>query len=87
MLSLGLYFILLQRQWRFQRLIWAHREREARVWENQLGVCKPPPVGTAQSPVGGRGAKSPENFDDLLVKNNLFMKREMFATKIFTNKA
>ena len=29
-------------QWRIQRLIWAHREREARAWENQLGVCKPP---------------------------------------------
>ena len=29
-------------QWRIQRLIWAHRKREARAWENQLGVCKPP---------------------------------------------
>ena len=39
-----------------------------RAWENQLGVCKPPPAGTGQSPIGGRGAKHPENFDDLLVK-------------------
>ena len=57
-------------QWRIQRLIWAHRESEARAWENQLGVCNPPPppAGTGQSPVGGRGAKPPENFDNLLVK-------------------
>ena len=79
-------------QWRIQRLIWAHRECETRAWENQLGVCKPP-AGTGQSPVGGRGAKPPENFDDLLVKitflklNMPFMKREMFATKVFTIKA
>ena len=53
-------------QWRSQRLIWAHHEREARAWENQQGVCKPP-AGTGQSPVGGWGAKPPENFDDLLV--------------------
>ena len=56
-----------QCQWRIQRLILAHREREARAWENQLGVCKPP-AGTGQSPVGEREAKPPENFDDLLVK-------------------
>ena len=31
-----------EEKWSIQRLIWAHREREARAWENQLGVCKPP---------------------------------------------
>ena len=52
-------------QWRIQRLIWAHHERKARAWENQLGVCKPP---SGYRAVGGRGAKPPKNFDDLLVK-------------------
>ena len=66
--TLALFLITFLNQWRIQRLIWAHREQEARVWENQLGVCKPPPAGTEQSLVGGRGAKPPENFDDLLVK-------------------
>ena len=58
--------------WRIQRLIWAHREREARAWENQVGGrgggSVSPAAGTGQSPVGGRGAKPPKNFDDLLVK-------------------
>ena len=33
---------MLPPQWGIQRLIWAHRECEARAWENQLRVCKPP---------------------------------------------
>ena len=33
---------LTKMQWHIQRLIWAHRECEARAWENQPGVCKPP---------------------------------------------
>ena len=49
-------------QWRFQRLIWAHREREARAWENQLGVCKAPSEYRAEP------CWWTENFDDLLVK-------------------
>ena len=54
-------------QWRIQRLIWAHCKREARAWENQLGVCKPP-SGYRAEPCWWKGAKPPENFDDLLVK-------------------
>ena len=42
-------------QWRIQRL------------KISWGSVSPP-VGTGQSPVGGRGAVPPENFDDLLVK-------------------
>ena len=34
------------------------------------------PVGTGQNAVGGRGAKPPENFDDLLVKI-MFLKLNM----------
>ena len=54
-------------QWRIQRLIWAHGEREARAWKNQLGVCKPPSGYRAES-CWWMGAKPLENFDDLLVK-------------------
>ena len=41
----------------------AKRERGKISW----GSVRPP-AGTGQSPVGGREAKPPENFDDLLVK-------------------
>ena len=53
--------------WRIQRLIWAHREREARSWENQLGVCKPPSGYRAEF-CWWTGGEAPGNFDDLLVK-------------------
>ena len=62
-------------QWRIQRLISAHREREARAWENQLVVCKPPSRYRAE-PCWWTGAKPPKNFDDLLVKIT-FLKRNM----------
>ena len=41
----------------------AKRERGKISWGSVSS-----PVGTGQSPVGGRGAKPLENFDDLLVK-------------------
>ena len=56
------------KQWHIQRLIWAHCEREARAWENQLGVCKPPSRYRAEPCWWMGGAKPLENFDDLLVK-------------------
>ena len=62
----------LNKQWRIQKLIWAHREREARAWENQLGVCKLP-SGYRAEPCWW---KPPENFDDFLVKIT-FLKRNM----------
>ena len=60
-----------RKQWHIQRLIWEHHERGKISWES---VSRP--VGTGQSPVGGRGAKPPENFDDLLVKI-MFLKLNM----------
>ena len=56
-------FIIIIIQWFIQRLIWAHCERGKISWGSVN-----PPAGTGQSLVGGRGAKPPENFDDLLVK-------------------
>ena len=54
-------------EWHIQRLIWAHREREARAWKNQLGVCKPP-SGYRAEPCWWTVAKPLDNFEDLLVK-------------------
>ena len=48
-------------QWRIQRLIWAHREHEARAWENQLGVCKPP-SGYRAEPCWWTGGEAPGKF-------------------------
>ena len=43
------------------RLIWAHREREGRAWEIQLGVCKPPSRYRAE-PCWWMGGKTPGKF-------------------------
>ena len=63
MILLSTLNVIRHLQWRIQRLIWAHCERGKISWGSAS-----PPEGTGQSPVGGWGAKPPENFDDLLVK-------------------
>ena len=52
---------LMQYQWRIQRLIWAHCKREARAWENQLGVCKPL-SGYRTEPCWWMGGETPGKF-------------------------
>ena len=53
--------IFINKQWHIQRLIWAHCERETRVWENQLGVCKPTSRYRAE-PCWWTGGKAPGKF-------------------------
>ena len=55
------FFLQWLSQWGIQRLIWAHREREARAWENQLGVCKPP-GGYRAEPCWWTGSEAPGKF-------------------------